>query len=383
MNLYILDCQTFEKYLKGNKGMEINMGKYNILHLFQTEKFTDGFVDFINQNFSTDEHQFVIYGRKRINNALEIKCMKYENVKYITDIKNYLSRKKNVHQLKKYDKIIIHNLFNYDIINVCIKYKDIRSKTYIYLWGGDFYPCDLNEKGLDLWKRKKLIKNAAGIINILPEENVIVKKLYHTKGKLYNAQYYNEKEYFYRTKKEYIDTTNDNVLKIQIGNSASVTNNHIYILDILSKYKNENIEIYVPLSYGDKKYAAEIQKYGTKIFGDKFIAIKEFMSLEKYYEFMYSMDIAIFAMRRQQAVGNIEAHLYFGNKVYLNEKSVLAFHYKNTVGCKIGYIEDLNIASFEKFSHIDINEKINNIDKIKNYTNKKSIIARWKKIFES
>ena len=41
------------------------------------------------------------------------------------------------------------------------------------------------------------------------------------------------------------------IINILIGNSATETNNHIEVLDLLSKFKNEDIKIYVPLSYGD------------------------------------------------------------------------------------------------------------------------------------
>lgn len=43
---------------------------------------------------------------------------------------------------------------------------------------------------------------------------------------------------------------------------------------------------------------------GKELFGEKFIPLTEFMTFEKYLEFLGSIDIAIFAHKRQQAMGN-------------------------------------------------------------------------------
>ncbi|WP_083234102.1 TDP-N-acetylfucosamine:lipid II N-acetylfucosaminyltransferase [Candidatus Marithrix sp. Canyon 246] len=75
--------------------------------------------------------------------------------------------------------------------------------------------------------------------------------------------------------------------------------------------------MFVPLSYGDPKgvYIKEVISTGTKIFGDKFIPMTEFMDFDKYLNFLGSINITIFNHNRQQAMGNTITLLGFGKKV--------------------------------------------------------------------
>ena len=63
-------------------------------------------------------------------------------------------------------------------------------------------------------------------------------------------------------------------IKILLGNSATESNQHKEAFELLEKYKNKNIKIYVPLSYGPEKYADEIEQLGMHIFGEKFIPMR-------------------------------------------------------------------------------------------------------------
>ena len=72
---------------------------------------------------------------------------------------------------------------------------------------------------------------------------------------------------------------NDSAVHIQVGNSADPSNNHLEIFDQLMEYRDQNIFIYAPLSYGDAKNAQTIEKEGLRRFGKKFVAMKELLSL--------------------------------------------------------------------------------------------------------
>jgi len=95
----------------------------------------------------------------------------------------------------------------------------------------------------------------------------------------------------------------NSTVNIQLGNSAAKENCHIAILRRLSHLKTENIKIYCPLSYSRTgAYADRVEKIGAKIFGDKFIPIKEFMSKEDYflhersYEFPIQVAVTVGAL---------------------------------------------------------------------------------------
>lgn len=352
-----------------------------IIHIFFLDKFTNAFVDFINENFNENEHEFLVYGEK----TQSIPCLGVKNVKYRRNIKIYLSHDCNRKKLLSYDGIIIHGVFNWELIDKWYRDKELCAKTYLYLWGGDFYPENISSE--TIWqrlKRRSLIRNVAGIINILKVENNIVDKLYHVKGKMYNAMYFDEEAVSLAKKYWEVKNSEDDIIRIQIGNSATEENHHLEILKKLSKYKDEKIEIYVPLSYGDVQYAYEVETYGKKVFGNKFIAIKNFMPKDEYYLFIRKMDIAIIDVQRQQALGNLAFHLYFGNILYLNKKSVVNYYCKYEVGYKVRHTNCIGKISFRKFSKMRQADIMHNIELAhKFYESKDMYILKWKKVFDS
>lgn len=111
--------------------------------------------------------------------------------------------------------------------------------------------------------------------------------------------------------------------RIWLGNSSSISNNHLEAIDFLSRYKEEDLEIFCPLSYGEQKYGDVIQKAGERAIGSKFIALREFLERKAYYDLMDRVDVVVMNHQRTQAAGNIWAFLKMGKKIYMNRESTL------------------------------------------------------------
>ncbi|MEX1130411.1 MAG: TDP-N-acetylfucosamine:lipid II N-acetylfucosaminyltransferase [Candidatus Woykebacteria bacterium] len=141
---------------------------------------------------------------------------------------------------------------------------------------------------------------------------------------------------------------------ILIGNSATFTNNHIEVFEILSKFSLEERKAIVPLSYGNEDYANAIIERGASYLGENFNPLIDFLPLQEYQKILESCGIVIMNHYRQQAVGNVLNTLYMGSKVFLSEKNTL-FHYLKRIGCTIYSIEkDLvleNKSVFELLSN--------------------------------
>jgi dTDP-N-acetylfucosamine:lipid II N-acetylfucosaminyltransferase len=188
----------------------------------------------------------------------------------------------------------------------------------------------------------------------MPQEFEYLKKYYFCK----NSQYYKSTSFMYlsniyqESEITLERNNNNNKINIQIGNSATPENMHFEIFEKLKKYKNENIMIYSPLSYGNKEYAKKVFLKGKEIFGDKFKPIIEFMSLEDYRKWMKNIDIGIFYNNRQQGVGNVTTLLGMGKKVYLRN-SVSTFLFFKELGFKIYDFNDFNLdlMSIEDSKH--------------------------------
>ena len=103
-----------------------------ILHICILDKFIPPFIDFINEHFSEDKHQFLIIGKN--------------NEKYgILDQKNiyYLDKKIKFFVLIKYlyqaNRIIIHGLWSKSVLKIFFVQPWLLKKCYWVMWGGDFY----------------------------------------------------------------------------------------------------------------------------------------------------------------------------------------------------------------------------------------------------
>jgi hypothetical protein len=127
---------------------------------------------------------------------------------------------------------------------------------------------------------------------------------------------------------------------IMVGNSASYTNNHPYILDRLHECGFNGL-INMPLSYPKStRYVHKIINYGKNLFGEQFVPITDYMSLEQYNKLMLSVNSFIYGNLRQEAVGNILIALYIGGRVFLEKTNPLYSYYLNK-GLIIYSIEEM------------------------------------------
>ena len=108
---------------------------------------------------------------------------------------------------------------------------------------------------------------------------------------------------------------------ILLGNSASETNNHKEIFNILSRHDLKSRKVIVPLSYGSQEYRSKIIDIGKKLLGDSFVPIVDYMPLNEYSSIVASCNVVIMNHLRQQALGNIGTALYQGAHVYLDSSN--------------------------------------------------------------
>lgn len=108
---------------------------------------------------------------------------------------------------------------------------------------------------------------------------------------------------------------------VMVGNSASRTNNHKYLLALLSQFDLRGKKVVVPLSYsGRARYVNEVVAYGKKEV-EGFVPLMKFMPLDEYNRLQSSTAVALFGNLRQEAIGNIMIALYMGAKVFLFESN--------------------------------------------------------------
>lgn len=150
---------------------------------------------------------------------------------------------------------------------------------------------------------------------------------------------------------------------VLLGNSATATNNHLEMLDMLSSIDLGSRKIIVPLSYGSSEYGDEIEKHGRRLLGKNFVPIRNYMPLEEYNQSISSCSIVIMNQRRQQALGNIGAMICRGAKVFLDENNVVYKFFKRR-GAYVFSVNEIAERGTESFISLSDTEKMRNIEVI-------------------
>ncbi|MBE0515242.1 MAG: TDP-N-acetylfucosamine:lipid II N-acetylfucosaminyltransferase [Sulfurimonas sp.] len=336
------------------------MNSRKILHVMVVEKFLAPYIDFVDEHFGREGHHYVFITSEKYQYGLTPE----HNVEFLhTDDDIFITL---LAYIKMAKKIILHGLWR-DKVDVLLYFnQEFLKKCYWVMWGGDFYFPETKSK-----IRHEIIKNMGYLLTGMEGEVELIRKEYQAKGKHiklsvgYPSNIFEEHKYQIKSL---------NTINILVGNSATQTNNHLKIFDKLLPFKNEKIKIYVPLSYGDKSYAKEIEKIGHKYFGEQLIPLFNFMSNTEYTDFLSNIHIAIFNHSRQQGIGNIIKLLGLGKKVFIRN-DITSWEYFEKLGIKIfdNRIIDLSI--------LDNDTKKNNRKKIKKIFSEKKLRNEMKKIY--
>lgn len=127
---------------------------------------------------------------------------------------------------------------------------------------------------------------------------------------------------------------------ILIGNSATLTNNHFEVLDLLARIGVADRRVVAPLSYGDRAYADAVAERGAESLRGDFVPIREFMPLEEYRGMVADCSVVVMGHRRQQGIGNVAGALWSGAHVFLDERNTLTSFLRSR-GAAVGTLREL------------------------------------------
>jgi 4-alpha-L-fucosyltransferase (Fuc4NAc transferase). len=306
--------------------------------------------------------------------------------------------RKILEEIKYYDLVILHGL-KYFQSRIVLK-ASTNDNFVWFFWGGEIYdnPKAVGDKmlgqetkkrflALNIFKElKKTIRPAYYLLKFrskTPEASVLkaAKKIPYI-GIIHEEEvdFLKQNDFIGRFAKfvpmtyyplefvfkgiEGITITGKNIL---LGNSASLTNNHLEAFDKIMRLNLEDRKLVVPLSYGDSRYAMEICKEGKNIFGKTFSPILDFMPLQEYNRMLSSCSIVVMNHYRQQAVGNILAMLWMGAKIYLNESNTFYQYLKN---------EGIHIFSIDMDLVNENPEVLDELTPIQIQTNREKLLKR-------
>lgn len=338
-----------------------------ILHLLGWDrKFVPPFIHFVRENFPDGRHEFVIYGRA---SAVDLHAL--------GKVKHYESLLKNIAslslQLRRAKRVILHGLFSSHLNYILALHAWLLRKCYWVIWGGDLY-SHLPPRKTWRWRkdetlRRIVIKRLGGLVTQVPGDVDLARKWYGAMGQHVDCFVYPSNLFDDCQVSDGCKLGRVNVL---IGNSADPSNNHIEIFERLFPYRDLDIQIFVPLSYGDAENAAFVANQGRALFGSKFHPLTQFMPLAEYSELLSSIDVAVFNHKRQQAMGNITTLIGMGKKVYLR-RDVTSSEFFSGIGVRVFPTDELDL------SKIEAKDAARNKQIVENYFSK----TRLKKQLES
>lgn len=301
------------------------MKKSKITHVVSNSNtvVVGNYIKFVNENFDINAHEFLIVENGTIVNSI---IQNQRNVKTVSTLK--ISNLYRV--LKHSDKVIFHYLqLTTSQMLVLLFFPTIFNKLYWVAWGADLYEWRKKSVEIKISNTKLLIKNIIGLsfrkrikyfVGIFPPDIDCFKKEFNSNAETFYASYVgnlysfpDNNKYKHSPTLEHKISNND-CINIQIGHSCSKALNHIEVLHRLSRFKDENIRIYLPLSYGDENYGDLVEQKAKNIFGEKSICIRQLMPKSAYLDYLSTIDIAVFNTTRQIGLGNISPMLYMEKK---------------------------------------------------------------------
>ena len=350
-----------------------------ILHVCNLDKFIPPFVKLVNEEFGEENHQFWLPDVEKLN---EHPLEKADNI--------YIGKRTSTGQLCAYlqlllmlhraEKVILHGLFNSRIIRLLALCPWLLKKCYWVIWGGDLYQYQKPKPRLrDKIKeslRRFVIKRIGHLVTYIPGDVELARKWYSARGEYHECLMYLSNVVNPQILKgaERVKEAHSG-LNILVGNSADLSNNHLDALEKLLPYKDQDIRIYVPLSYGDQAYAEKVIEKGRDWFGDKFLPITYFMPFEQYLAVLESVDIAIFNHKRQQAMGTTITLLGLGKTVCMrNDVSQWCFLREHGLNMKS--------VSNKGFKQLPSSDLIENVRIINFHFSEKKLIEQLKKVFQ-
>lgn len=363
-----------------------------ILHCVTDDKFIDGAISL----FESDKryhNEYVLFS--------DLEVAEFQYIKSASVSK--LSTSQFLYKCKEFNVIVLHSL--YCIPVALISKIPMGIKVIWYAWGWDLYDgqkpliplklyraqtesvrktlyiqnilirCYSIYKACIMYKDKlKAIKRVDYFSGVFPYEYDLLKSIH----KEFKAKpidfYYGAVDFF--IKDEIDDVVNNDMSNIIIGNSAHLTNNHIDVINALSKEDIKNIKkIIIPLSYGaNVVYRDLVSEVASKTLSSPIVTLRDFVPLDDYLSLVSNCRAAIFGHERQQASDNIFMQLYFGARVFMSETS-LAFNYLKSLGLHVYSIQsELHLVSIS----LSYNEIMNNRRILAKHYSRSSLVSRIK-----
>ncbi|MFT7531735.1 MAG: dTDP-N-acetylfucosamine:lipid II N-acetylfucosaminyltransferase [Gammaproteobacteria bacterium] len=344
------------------------------LHVFNNEvKFSKDFLHFMKENsIDLENHELFQYSEPDLDYQLiGLRNLFFSSWFSITGFFVLCFR------LHLNDRIMLHNLASPALLLNLFLFPALIKKCYWHIWGKDLYYFQLLPKKyfhhhIYEYFRKFVFKRVKHVVTYVKGDFDLAKEWYQVDAEYHHCLMY-PSNLFKCLKEKRIERFSKKV-KILVGNSSDSGNNHESIFKAISPYKEQDIELICPLSYGDTKNAQKVLKLGQQIFGNKFKPLVSFIPSDDYLNMLNELHIAFFAHHRQQGMGNLISLLSMGKKVYL-KKNTTSFRLFSEIGLVVYDSSKFNLVKLSD------NEANNNRQIAASYFSQENYLSQLKSLY--
>ncbi len=173
-------------------------------------------------------------------------------------------------------------------------------------------------------------------------------------------------------------------LTVLLGNSGWPSNEHLPLLSMLARFRDEDIRVICPLGYpsAHSDYIDVVAGTGREILGEKFVPLLELIPREDYSALLESVDVLIQNAKRQQGFYGIQFALLSGKKVYLNVESP-TFSMVTGHGIEVFDAKSIGSSSFDGFRSFPATSGRRNFEIARRHFSLEASLAAWRDLIGS
>lgn len=322
-----------------------------------------GIMEFIHDRNKDKTHYFLFDSTTQILTTWP-EWRKYQYCGLFLPGKSKLARYRYIKQvMERADKIVLYGMyFTRKIYYFLLHWNPHLLKKFTWIeWGADLYEWKLPETSFVNRLMNKLGQELRDkipqVVLTFPVDELLFRRNHGDYAETIPLGLPCIRPMLPRIDEAYSPKRTD-ALRIQVGHNGLLATNQIRTLDALSKFKDEDIQVVIPLAYniGDLKNIIDKKAYKNAVisvakyhFGKKAVPFVNMIKLDYYMKYLWSVDIIIFDLERPCGIGNLFFMIYMGKKVFLPADSDY-YRFLTDKGIKVYDTNRIPEMSYEEFS---------------------------------
>ncbi|ALS99062.1 hypothetical protein [Lacimicrobium alkaliphilum] len=309
LNAYQALYQVFKYYY-----LVTGRSRYDYLHIVPKGVFATAFKDLLTKD-RRRKHHFLV--RKTFPEtpmqegfSMDAPEVRYENGNwypaFLSDVR------KTAKAVAQSQHVMVHGYFNLARFPFLMDPALLKRATWV-AWGRDIH--SISPKGSfidDMIVQSKV--GFANLVTFMGYDRESAQKRYGFHGRCFNGFYPNP-----LPANDLHECQPKEIWRVMVGQSAVAELNHTLVLKALKDQKQQ-IELVLPISYGDRAYAKNVAAMVRQHFPRNEV-LSEYMAPGPFARWLSSIDVAIMHTHTQIALSTIYALLYTGATVYLNKSN--------------------------------------------------------------